>query len=81
LSFVDDDGTLLAATYSPSDSTTALVSVDQTGHPAVVALVGDAHEDPDSDGRVVALAWDEARGVVWLAGAFGIAAFARPAKV
>jgi hypothetical protein len=87
LTFVDDDGTLLAATYSSEDEATALVRVDPAGRPEVVALVGlvglvgASIEDPDCDGRVLALACDDAHGVVWLAGGFGIAAFAGSSKV
>jgi len=84
LTFVDDDGTLLAATYSSEDEATALVRVDPAGRPEVVALVGlvgASIEDPDCDGRASALACDDAHGVVWLAGGFGIAAFAGSSKV
>jgi len=84
LTFVDDDGTLLAATYSSEDEATALVRVDPAGRPEVVALVGlvgASIEDPDCDGRVMALACDDAHGVVWLAGGFGIAAFAGSSRV
>jgi hypothetical protein len=72
LSFVDDGGTLLAATYSQADDTTGLVRMDASGRPAMVAKVGAAPEDPDSDGRAVAIACDDARGVVWIAGGFGV---------
>jgi len=40
-----------------------------------VASIGATRADPESDGQVTALAHDEARGVVWVAGGFGIAAF------
>jgi len=77
LAFVDDDGTLLAATYSDVDDTTALVRLDAQGHAAVVARVGAARVvDGDSDGRALAMACDDAHGVVWIAGGFGVAAFA-----
>jgi hypothetical protein len=33
-------------------------------------------DDVDSDGRVVSMAHDEAHGVVWLAGGFGVAVLA-----
>jgi hypothetical protein len=81
MAFVDDAGTLLAATYSQVDATTVLVAVGPSGRPAVVGLVGGSPDDPDADGRALALACDDARGVVWLAGGFGIAAFARPSRV
>ena len=76
LSFVDDGGTLVAATYSEVEDTTALVKLDTDGRASVVARIGPSHPDAEADGRVLAMAHDEARGVVWVAGAFGVAAFA-----
>ena len=76
LALLDDAGRLLAATYSEADDTTALVHVDVAGVASVVARVGATRSDPDSDGQVQSMAHDEARGVVWLAGGFGVAAFA-----
>jgi hypothetical protein len=74
LVLVDDAGTLVASTYVDADDTTALVRLDPGGNASVVARIGPS--DPESDGRVVAMAHDEARGVVWVAGGFGVAAFA-----
>ena len=76
LAFVDDAGTLIASTYSDSDDTSALVRVDPGGVASIVARIGGTQADPEGDGRVVAMAYDEARGVVWVAGGFGVAAFA-----
>ena len=90
LAFVDDAGTLVAATYSETDDTTALVCLDAGGRARVVARIGPARGQPGADGaasedgidgletdaRVLALAHDDARGVVWVAGGFGVAAFA-----
>jgi hypothetical protein len=76
LSFVDDVGTLLAATYSDTDEATALVRLDRSGRPALVARLGPSVDHADSDGQAVALACDDSRGVVWIAGGFGVAAFA-----
>jgi hypothetical protein len=76
LVFVDDAGTLVAATYSAGDDTTALVRVDGMGQASVVARVGPASGDAEADGRVRGMAFDEAHGVVWVAGGFGVAAFA-----
>ncbi|HEX3343909.1 MAG TPA: hypothetical protein VHS09_05015, partial [Polyangiaceae bacterium] len=89
LAFVDDAGTLVAATYSAADDTTALVCLEAAGRAHVVARIGPARvpagadvaaddgEGPlDADARVAALAHDDARGVVWIAGGFGVAAFA-----
>jgi hypothetical protein len=77
VAFVDDAGTLVASTYSDSDDTSALVQLDPSGKATVVARTGSSPTDADSDGRVAALAYDDARGVVWLAGGFGVASFAR----
>lgn len=76
LTFIDDAGTLVASAYSDADDTSALVRLDPEGNASVVARIGASPEDAESDGRVVALAHDEARGVVWVAGGFGLAAFA-----
>jgi hypothetical protein len=75
LTFVDDAGTLLAATYSDSDDTTGLVRLDPSGRASVVARMGAAPRYIDSDGRALALACDDPHGVVWVAGGFGLAAF------
>jgi hypothetical protein len=97
LAFIDDAGTLVAATYSEADDTTALVRLDAAAdergpRATVVARIGptstpglagtagaggpEAVRGPELDGRVLALAHDDARGVVWVAGGFGVAAFA-----
>lgn len=76
LAFVDEAGTLIASTYLDADDTTALVRLDAAGTATVVARVGAVPADAESDGRVLAMAYDEARGVIWLAGGFGVAAFA-----
>ena len=76
LAFVDDAGTLVAATYSEADDTTTLVRVDTAGVASVVARTGPTRADSEADGRVLGMAYDEARGVVWVAGGFGVAAFA-----
>jgi hypothetical protein len=87
LAFVDDEGTLLAATYAPTDDTTGLICLDLAGHASLVARVGAAprpNENAESlmqrgergEGRVLAMACDDARGVVWVVGDFGVGAFA-----
>jgi hypothetical protein len=76
LAFIDGAGTLVAATYSDADDTTALVLVDPAGRSSVVARIGAARADADADGRVRAMAYDDARAVVWVAGGVGVAAFA-----
>jgi hypothetical protein len=74
--FIDDTGTLLVATYAEADDATSLVALDPAGKASVVARAGAAPEHSDVDGQVVALACDDSRGVVWLAGGFGVAVFA-----
>ena len=99
LSFVDDAGTLVAATYSEADETTALVCLEarrvgRESHASVVARIGPSRVDlgygdgreeqetsesgerVETDARVLAMAHDDARGVVWVAGGFGVVAFA-----
>ena len=76
LAFVDDAGTVAAATYSPADDTTALIRVAPSGEALLVGRIGPARQSGDCDGRVVAMAYDDARGVLWVAGGFGVAAFA-----
>ncbi|MGH7272751.1 MAG: hypothetical protein ACREJ3_20165, partial [Polyangiaceae bacterium] len=76
LAMVDDHGTVLAASYSTADDTTSLIRWSVSGEASIVARIGARMEDPDSDGRVLAMACDDLRGVVWLAGGFGVAAFA-----
>jgi hypothetical protein len=74
--FIDAAGTLLVATYSEADDATSLVCLDPAGKASVVARAGSAPEHSDADGQVIALACDDSRGVVWLAGGVGVAAFA-----
>jgi hypothetical protein len=75
LAFVDDAGTLLVAAYSDVEDTTGLVRIDPSGRLSVVARLGAMRDQGDSDGRAVSLACDDTRGVVWVAGGFGVAAF------
>ena len=74
LAMLDDRGTLVAASYSDGDDATALVRLDEAGIAVIVARVGATRSDPESDGRVASMAFDAARGVVWLAGGFGVLA-------
>jgi hypothetical protein len=76
ITFIDDTGTVAAATYSAADDTTDLVRVSPGGAAVVVARIGAARVTSDSDGRVAAMAYDDARGVLWVVGGFGVAAFA-----
>jgi hypothetical protein len=76
LAVLDESGTIVAATYSEADDTSGLIRIDPEGRSTVVARIGADTDDPEHDGRASALSFDEARGVVWVAGGFGIAAFA-----
>jgi hypothetical protein len=75
LAFIDDVGTVAAATYSAADDTTDLIRVSAGGAAVVVARVGPARATGEADGRVVAMAYDDSRGVLWVVGGFGVAAF------
>ena len=75
LAIVDDLGTVVAATYSEADDTTGLVRLDGAGRASLVARLGPSRDDAEADGRTLALAFDDPRGVVWVAGGFGVAAF------
>jgi hypothetical protein len=75
MAFVDDAGTLLVATYSEVEDVTGLVRIDAAGRLSVVARIGALRDQGNSDGRVLSLACDDTRGVVWLAGGFGVATF------
>jgi hypothetical protein len=76
LAFVDGVGSLVAATYSDTDDTTGLVLVDEAGKISVVARLGPAGADVELDGRTLSMACDDARGVLWVVGGFGVAALA-----
>ncbi len=76
LAIVDATGTLVAATYSEADDTTGLVRLDEAGRASLVARLGPSRDDVEADGRTLALAFDDPPGVVWVAGGFGVAAFA-----
>jgi hypothetical protein len=76
VAFLDADGAVLAVAYSEVDDTTGLVRVGPGVAPCVVGLVGATRSEAESDGRVEAIAYDEPRGVVWVAGGFGLVAFA-----
>jgi hypothetical protein len=76
LAFIDDGGTLVAATYSDADESSALIRFDARGRASMVARLGAAPDHPDHDGAVAAIACDDSLGVVWVAGGFGVVAFA-----
>ena len=67
LAFMDDRGTLLVAAHRDVDDTTSLVVVAPGAEPLIVA-------DVSGDGRARALVRDDAHGVVWVGGSFGLLA-------
>jgi hypothetical protein len=83
ITLLDEAGSLLVAAYRDTDDTTALLRVSPEGDAEIVADVSgtDWHgtesatpTDDDADGRVRALVRDDAHGVVWACGGFGVLA-------
>lgn len=74
------DSPLVAAVYREAEDRTYLVRVSGEGLAEVVADLGptDAANDEELDslGRANSLAWDAARKVLWVTGAFGVVAVA-----
>jgi hypothetical protein len=79
VAFIDDAGTLLVAVTSDVDATAALVRVDASASRALVAHAGVGYRVP---GRAcdVSLTVDRSRGVVWVAGDFGVEAFSMASR-
>jgi len=79
VAFIDDAGTLLVAVSSDVDATAALVRVDASASRALVAHAGVGYRVP---GRAcdVSLTVDGSRGVVWVAGDFGVEAFSMASR-
>lgn len=71
---------LIAAVYRETENRTYLVRVSAEGHAEMVADLGATDTVLDEDAEPLAcanaLAWDEARKVLWVAGAFGVVALA-----
>jgi hypothetical protein len=65
---------LLAGLYDEKQERAFLVQVSPRGEVTIVAEAGVS--PPDVDGGIQALVADDARGVVWVGGGFGVAAFA-----
>jgi hypothetical protein len=70
---IDDDGSLVVALYSPTEERAWLALARPNEAARIVAEIGDGAEE-DSDARVRALVWDDAHGVLWAAGTFGLVA-------
>jgi hypothetical protein len=92
---LDGTASVTALAYGPSGTAVVALCSEGEGRawiaearggdgPArIVAELGDAppttHED-ENDARVRSMAWDEARGVMWAAGAFGLVALRPPRR-
>ena len=75
------DAPLFAAVFREVENRTYLVRVSAEGHAELVADLGATDAALDEDGAeplacANALAWDEARKVLWVAGGFGLVALA-----
>jgi hypothetical protein len=75
--FLDDLGALVYATYKDAEDASWITRVDESGA-NVVAEINATRDDDDTDGKVTAMARDDARGVLWVAGGFGVIAFELP---
>jgi hypothetical protein len=71
-----EEGTLLVGLHDEREERTWLARVSSLGEARVVAEVTGAN--PEIEGGILGLAWDEARGVVWVAGGFGVMALQPP---
>jgi len=73
-----DEIVLAVGLHDPIEKRAWLARVSARGEVRVVAEVFGAR--PDAEGGILSLACDDARGVVWIAGGFGVAAFQPKAK-
>ncbi len=73
-----ETGTTMAALYSAEENRSWLVCFDPEGEGRTVADVDAASASAQTRMEVKDLAWDETRGVVWVAGDFGVIAFQPP---
>jgi hypothetical protein len=90
--FLDDEGTLAVALYGATEDTSWLACVDKGGRVETVAELGrgradaDPEDDQDGtaellhDGCAVGLTQDDAHGVIWVVGGFGLLALERPSE-
>jgi hypothetical protein len=72
LGWPKEEGSLLVGLYDDRQERTWLARISSRGETRVVAEVTGAN--PEIDGGILALACDDARGVVWVAGGFGLMA-------
>ncbi|MEO6420283.1 MAG: hypothetical protein ABIP39_12780, partial [Polyangiaceae bacterium] len=73
-----DEGTTMAALFSAEENRSWLVCFDAEGEGRTVAEVDALSASAQTRMEVKDLAWDETRGVVWVAGDFGVIAFQPP---
>jgi hypothetical protein len=73
LDWQTDEGVLVVGLYDSVQERAWLARVSPRANVHVVAEVFGAR--PDGEGGILSLACDDARGVVWIAGGFGVAAF------
>ena len=78
LGWQHDEGMLMVGLHDPVQERAWLARVSSRGDAHIVAEVFGAR--PDAEGGILSLACDDARGVVWIAGGFGLAAFQPKAK-
>jgi len=74
LAWSKEEGCLLVGLFDERNERAYLAHVSPRGEPRLVAEMTAA--PPDVEGGIQALAFDEARGVVWIAGGFGVTALA-----
>jgi hypothetical protein len=78
LDWQKDEVVLVVGLHDPAQERAWLARVSPRGDAQVVAEVFGAR--PDGEGGILSLACDAARGVVWIAGGFGVGAFQPKAK-
>jgi hypothetical protein len=74
LAWSKSDGCLLVGLFDERNERAYLAHLSPRGDPHLVAEMAAA--PPEVEGGIQALALDEARGIVWVAGGFGVAALA-----
>jgi len=72
LGWPKEEGSLLVGLYDDREERTWLARVSSRGEARVVAEVTGAN--PEIEGGILAMACDDARGVVWVVGGFGVVA-------
>ncbi len=78
LDWQKDEIALLIGLHDPVQERAWLARVSPGSDVHLVAEIFGAR--PDAEGGILSVAWDDARGVAWIAGGFGVAAFQPRAK-